>query len=172
MVSVKDVEDLYAIIDTVTQNEVFIKLVNDGLIPYFKGCFLLKRNPRVGDTVFDYLLKCREGEVVVETKSAVLRGFNNEAMYPDCPTVRGRKHVSKLIELSSKGWRTYLVFIAALPKPKCFKPYREVDPYLEALLKTALDNGVEVKALSIYMDHHGWVVLDNADLPLCSEWLS
>lgn len=172
LVSVKDVEGLYAIVDTITQNEAFIKLVDEGLIPYFKDCFVLKRNPKINDVVFDYLFKCGKDEVIIETKSAVLRGFNNEAMYPDCSTARGRKHVSKLIELSDKGRKAYVVFIAALPKPKCFKPYREADPQLEKLLKVALDSGVNVKALSIYMDPQGWVILDDADLPLCSEWLS
>ena len=157
--------------DTALQNTVFAKAVQAGVIPWLKGCSVINRNPLVNGVRLDFLLKCRELEVLVETKSAVLRGPNGEAMYPDCPSARGRKHVRTLIELASAGRRTAFVFIAALPGVRCFKPYREGDPVMEALIADAIKRGVEVRSLSMYMDEEGYVYIEDPDLPLCEDFI-
>ena len=166
------VEDhgFYNIVDTITQNKIFERLIEKRRINKLSGCIILKRNPRVGSEVFDYILRCGDGEILVETKSAVLRS-NEAAMYPDCPSLRGRRQVSKLIELTKEGVRTLLVFISALPHVKCFKPYYDGDPILYELIGKAYLNGVDIMALSMYMDLNGYIYIDDICLPLCKDWI-
>jgi len=163
------------IISTLTQNKAFEEAIKSSLIPYLAGCGIVKRNPRAGDSTLDYLLTCGDTLIYVETKSAVLRGPRGEAMYPDCPTERGVRHVRELIKLTKQGRGVLLLFIAAMPGPRCFRPYEEGDPELAAELGRALREGVTIKALAMHGILEGGtlkVVLENPELPLCPEWVA
>lgn len=162
------------IVNTLAQNRAFEIAVKRSMLPYTKGCEVLSRNPRVGSSFLDYVLTCGGRPVYVETKSAVLRGPNNEAMYPDCPTARGVRHVKELVRLVKEGENVLLLFIAAMPGPRCFRPYEKGDPELAAELGRALREGVSVKALSMHGLMAGEelvIVLENPELPLCPEWV-
>lgn len=177
LVAVEDTDypGKWDIVSTLAQNRAFEAAVGLSLLPYVKGCEIVSRNPRVGPSLLDYLLVCGGRPVYVETKSAVLRGPGGEAMYPDCPTARGVRHVRELVRLVKEGKSVLLLFIAAMPGPRCFRPYREGDPELSAELEKAILEGVTVKALSIYgvvMGEELAVVLENPELPLCPEWLA
>lgn len=74
---------LEAVVDTQIQLRAFEGAMN--LIPRFVGCRILRRNVRVGESVLDYLLKCPDGDLILEVKSAVLR-VGGYASYPDCPS--------------------------------------------------------------------------------------
>lgn len=160
----------YALIDTITQMKVFEALIDQGLIPVFKGCSVSRYSPRVGRSQLDYIIDCGGRGVFIEVKSAVLR-LGKAASYPDCPSIRGRRHIRELMKLASSGYEAHIVFIAGLPNVECFKPYRDGDPEIDRLLREALSSGVGVNALSVYMDSEGNIYLDNPDLPLCGEWL-
>lgn len=168
------VEDMgaYAVIDTRTQSRAFEAAVEASLICGIRGCRVSRKEPRVGEDRFDYILDCPGGEIVVETKSAVLRGPNDEAMYPDCPSDRGLRHIRHITRLHSQGVRVALVFTAALPGAKCFKPYREGDPRIYEALSTAYIAGVPIIAYSIRMEQDGSVIIENPCLPLCRDWIS
>ena len=171
------VEDIvagdFAVIDTIAQNMVFEKIVDQGLLNWLNNCRVVSRNPVYKDVRFDYKIVCSDKIYLVETKSAVLRGENNEAMYPDCPTERGRRHIERLIRLSeTREYEPMLIFIAAMKNPSCFKPYRQGDPLIEKLVIEAIRRNIPVKALSIYMNKSGEIFLDNPDLLICSDFLS
>ena len=144
--------NLGAIIDTQLQIIVFETILTRGLIPWLKGAKILKRNPRLGESVLDYLLE-RDGEKIhLEVKSAVLRGGRDGryAMYPDCPSLRGRRHIRELIDHVEGGGRGLVLFIAALPNVRAFKPNRQVDPEIHRLLLEAHKAGVEIRAIGLY----------------------
>ncbi|MCE4620566.1 MAG: DNA/RNA nuclease SfsA [Desulfurococcales archaeon] len=162
----------YAVIDTRTQSRAFEEAVERGLLCFFHDCRIAGREPRVGEGRLDYVLECNSGRVLVETKSAVLRGPSGEAMYPDCPTKRGVRHVRELVRLMGSGVRVAIVFIAAFPGARCFKPFREGDPQLYEVLTNALSMGLEVRALGIYMDDSGDIYLEKPCLDLCEDWVA
>jgi len=170
VISVEDISG-YAIIDTITQNRIFELFIKRNILPYFYDCNIVKRNPRIDSEVFDYIIRCNDTDNIIETKSAVLRN-RHRAMYPDCPSVRGRRQIRKLIELSKMGLKTWLIFISALPKIKCFMPYMEGDPVIFNLVSKAVRSGVRVKAISLYMNEKGKIYLENPDLKLCKEWIN
>jgi len=110
-------DELAAIVDTQLQMEAFEKALEMGFIPWMKGCRLLKRNERLGGSLIDYLLDCRGEMVYLEVKSAVMKE-REVAMYPDCPSARGRKHVGELTGHVRRGGHGSVLFIAALPGVK------------------------------------------------------
>jgi len=161
------VEDsgLAALIDTQMQMKAFEEALERGLIPWLRECRVAKRNVRLGDSLIDYLLECRGCTMYLEVKSAVLRGDSRYAMYPDCPTERGRRHIRALIEHARAGGCAALLFIAALPHVETFRAYAQGDPEIPLLIRDAAGSGVLVKALAMHYDPvSSTVCLDNADL--------
>jgi len=163
----------YALIDTRLQNIAFEVMINKGLLPWLKGFKLIKRNPRVGGSLLDFMLVNEGGEqIFIETKSAVLEGNNGEAMYPDCPTERGRRHISQIIDMRRKGVNAMIVFISGLRDAVCFKPYDRGDLVVSKLLKDLymLDPS-SIKAVSLYLSWDGWIKLRNPNLSICADWI-
>lgn len=152
-----------AIIDTRTQAKAFERAIELGLIEWLKGCKIKKREVKVGNSRLDYLLDCNGEEVFVEMKSAVLRE-GDYAMYPDCPSLRGQKHIKELIRLRENGKRAMIVFIGALPGVRKFKSYTQGDPEIARLLREADKVGVEIHALGISLLPDGKVVLEKPSL--------
>ncbi|RLF78408.1 DNA/RNA nuclease SfsA [Thermococci archaeon] len=152
-----------AIIDTRTQTKAFEKAIELGLISWLEGCSIKKKEVKIGNSRLDYIFKCPDTEIYAEMKSAVLRE-DNYAMYPDCPSARGRKHIKELIKLKEEGNKSMIFFIGALPGVEKFKPYEEGDAEIARLLREAREKGVEIRALSISMLQNGEIVLENDDL--------
>jgi sugar fermentation stimulation protein A len=157
---------LGALIDTQLQMKAFEYLVEKRQIPWLKGCSIQKRNPRLGASVLDYLLKCEKKDILLEVKSAVLRE-GEFAMYPDCPTTRGQRHVRELSEYAKKGGIAYIVFMAALSEVSAFKPYKKGDPLLCEYLLNARKWGVTIKAIGLYFDpRDSHVHISDPNLPV------
>ena len=157
---------LGALIDTRIQMTAFERLVEKGRIPWLKDCAIQKRNPRLGSSVLDYLLRCEKKTVFIEVKSAVLR-VGTFATYPDCPTIRGQRHVQELMEYSRKGGASTIVFMAALPSISAFKPYKKGDPLLCDYLQDAFEQSVQIKAIGLFFDpKDNQVHLFDPDLPV------
>ena len=140
---------LGAIIDTQLQMRAFEKTSEMKLIPWLKGCRILKRNAKLGRSLIDYLLECGGEKVYLEVKSAVLK-MGEYAMYPDCPSSRGRKHIKDLTDYAKKGGSGIILFIAALPGVKAFKPNRSADPELYGSLLEAYKSGVDIRSIGLY----------------------
>jgi len=157
-----------AVIDTRTQAKAFERAVELGLVPWLRGCRIKRKEITVGKSRLDYLFECPEGEVYAEMKSAVLRGGEKGeyAMYPDCPSVRGQKHIRELIGLSKAGKKAMIFFIGAMPGVEKFRPYERGDPEIARLLKEADKVGVEIHALGISLLPDGRVVLERPSLEI------
>lgn len=163
--SIKD-RGLGAIIDTQLQMRAFEKSLEMRVVPWLKDGKVLKRNARLGNSLIDYLLECGGEKIYLEVKSAVLRE-DYYAMYPDCPSARGRKHITELSNHVRSGGKAIILFIAALPRIKAFKPNRPADPELYQLLIQAHQVGVKIESINmIYHPEDSFVYLSNAELPV------
>jgi len=163
------VKDSVAIIDTMLQMKAFEAAVKKRAIRWLRNCAIKKRNPKIEDSVFDYLLICDKKEIYLEIKSAVLKHKGGLAGYPDCPSIRGRRHIETLKNLSLKGVNAMIIFIAALPVVRGFSPYDKGDPEIRVLLKDAAKAGVIIKALNmfgVYEKNFLKIFLGNDDLPV------
>jgi len=159
-------KNLAAIIDTQLQMKALEKTVELNLVPYLRGCRILKRNARLGSSLIDYLLKCNGKKIYLEVKSAVLRN-GKYATYPDCPSMRGRRHIAELTRHVKNGGHGVILFIAALPDIRAFKPNISADLEMSRLLIEARESGVEIRAFELYYDPEDfYVYLSKPDLPV------
>ena len=160
-----DEQGLGALIDTWLQMKAFEKSLERNIIPWLAGCSMLKRNAPLGVARIDYLLKCAgKDEIYLELKSAVLRD-GVCAMYPDCPSDRGRKHIHELSDYVHAGGKGILLFMAALPYVTEFKPNKAADAKIYEALTKAHVAGVDVRAIGLYYNPtDSWVCLFNLDL--------
>jgi len=155
---------LGALIDTQLQMKAFEKMVDAEALLWLKGFRIQKRNPRLGNSLLDYLLKDGSTEIYLEVKSAVLRE-GDFATYPDCPTTRGQRHVKELTRYAQGGGKAVIVFMAALPQVTAFKPYQPGDPILHDLLREAKAEGVNIKAIGLHFNPEDSAIhLFNPDL--------
>lgn len=159
-------KDQGALIDTQFQMRAFEQCLEQRLLPWLRDAYAWKRNVRLNRSVIDYRLQCGGDEVYLEVKSAVLRR-GRYAMYPDCPSTRGRRHIQELTEYVRRGGKACIVFVAALPDVECFRPNHNADARLALLLANAHHAGVEVRSVGMcYVPQKGTVVLSRADLPV------
>jgi len=154
-----------AIIDTRLQMQAFEKALEMQIIPWLEGFRMVSRDARLGTSRIDYLLQSDGERIYLEVKSAVLRD-GNYAMYPDCPTARGRRHIYELTDYVRAGGRAIVLFIAALPEVNALKPYRDGDAELCDLLIKANEVGVEVRSMCMTYFH------DDTSIRLCDLDLS
>ncbi len=155
---------LGAIIDTRLQMRAFEEAINRGLIPWIEGYRIIKRDVKLKASRIDYLLGRLDERIYVEVKSALLR-WGEYAAYPDCPTSRGRRHISEITEYVLEGGRGAIVFLAAMPHVEGFKPYPLGEPVIPKLLRRAQECGVLIKAISMHYDPDtSGIYLDNPDL--------
>ncbi len=158
-----------ALIDTWLQMAAFEVALAKRSIPWLPDCSILKRNVQLGASRIDYLLACRGGVRYLEVKSAALRD-GTYALYPDCPSERGRKHIRELTRVARAGGQAKVVFMAALPHVTAFRPNRAADPALYDALQVARSSGVDLRALGLfYHPGDGWVYLYDPELPVSFE---
>ena len=168
LIAFADLASKGAIVDTRTQAKAFERAVELGLVPWLRDCSIKRKEVRVGNSRLDYLFECPGGELYGEMKSAVLRGGEKGeyAMYPDCPTLRGQRHVRELIELVKSGKDAIIFFIGAMPGVEKFRPYEKGDPELARLLREAKEAGVKIEGLSISILPDGRVILEKPELEI------
>lgn len=153
-----------AIVDTQLQMKAFETALKRGFIPWLDGYRILKRNVELKNSLIDYLLECGKDRAYLEVKSALLRK-GRCAMYPDCPSVRGRRHVKDITEAVKNGETGFILFIAALPNRACFKVNAKADKKIQELLIEARKTGVQIKSIGMYYNpKDSFIYLYNPDL--------
>jgi sugar fermentation stimulation protein A len=160
---VKEEKNIFSIIDTQLQMKCFEIALEKSYISWLKGTKILKRNFRINNSLIDYLIWHKNKRYFLEIKSAVMK-HKNFAMYPDCPSIRGQRHIKELI----KNYKNSIIlFIAAMKNISAFSPNKKADPKIFELLKTAKNKGVKIKAIQIYFDEkRKEVILKNDNLPV------
>ncbi len=162
----------WALIDTRLQEQALQAAIEKGLIPPLQGCRPARRNPRLEDATLDLQLECPSGALYLEAKSAVLAARDGYALYPDAPSPRAHRQIQALTRHARRGGMAAIVFIAAFPGARGFRPNRRVDPSLPSLLREAQQAGVLIHAagMEVVRDREGWRIrLYSPSLPLDLE---
>lgn len=137
--------------------------VQNGLIDSLKDYRVAKENVKASGSLLDLLLKRGKQKFFLEVKCAT-HIVGRIAMFPDAPTRRGRRHVNTLMHLVEQGYGSGILFSVQRPDAEKLKPYREMDPLFEQLLRKAVEKGVKVFTEMLVLRSYGSVEL-KADFP-------
>ncbi len=105
----------------------------------------LRREVPLGDRRIDLRLRSGQEEWLIEVKGCTLV-IDGTALFPDAPTVRGRRHVEALASAAARGERTMVLFVVQRDDARRFAPNAEGDPDFAAALTAAVESGVSVAA--------------------------
>ncbi|MEM2042050.1 MAG: DNA/RNA nuclease SfsA [Nitrososphaerota archaeon] len=167
LVGVAVTEGDAALTDPYLQARSFEVAWESDLIRWLSGWELARREVSVMGVRLDYeIASASDGRGYLELKSAVFHDGSGTCMYPDVPSVRGRRHLMALERLAAKGVRSIVAFVAAHPLCRRFRPCEPCDPELAELLRRSAERGVEVRAVSMGLRRDGAVVLLSDDLPV------
>jgi len=117
------------------------------LFDMLAGYRVAKRNVKVNGARLDLMLEKDSNKFFLEVKS-VTNVVNGVALFPDAPTIRGRKHIQHLIALSKGGFNAAILFSVQRPDSKMLKPNSQVDPQFAESLKEAVRKNVKIFILN------------------------
>jgi sugar fermentation stimulation protein A len=132
---------------------VHFAAARDGLAG-LKGVEVVRREVPVGPSRIDFLLKYRGLPMLAEVKAAV-HVEGRRALFPDCPTVRGTRHLRALIAARRRGHEAALLFIVHREDVDRLSPWDAVDPDFARALVDARRQGVRLRAYTCRVDPTG-----------------
>lgn len=103
----------------------------------------VEREVQRGASRPDFRLTNANGICWVEAKSVTLVE-DGIALFPDAPTVRGRRHVEELTEIVTSGGAAAVAFVVQRPDAERIRPHVQNDPEFAAALAQAAREGVRV----------------------------
>jgi len=135
------------LLHTHLNNTIARHLIEDGRISGLEGAEIIRPEVSVGSSRFDFLLRHKGKEVILEVKSCTL--FSGKAaMFPDAVTLRGKRHLEELASLSGGKRKCAVLFIVHAPGIKYFLPEYHTDlEFSKTLLSIAQD--IMVRAVSV-----------------------
>lgn len=115
-----------------------------GALPEF-GCH---KNPRAevkcGTSRFDFLLPT-DPQTWLEVKSVTL-AVGRTGLFPDAPTVRGKRHVDHLAHLARNGEGAALLFVVQRSDVDLVRMHQDRDPDFAESVRKAAAAGVRIAA--------------------------
>jgi sugar fermentation stimulation protein A len=118
------------------------------------GARVLRREVRVGRNRLDFLLSVGGRPMLAEVKAAAMVA-GRRALFPDCPTARGTRHVRALIAARRRGHEAALLFVVHRDDADRLSPLPEVDPAFAQALRDARRCGVHLFAYACRVDPGG-----------------
>jgi sugar fermentation stimulation protein A len=122
---------------------------------------------RIGRSRLDFHLIMKDRtSVFLEVKGCTL-SKGGKALFPDAPTIRGKRHVDELMRLASEGHGASIMILVLGPAAECFSPNFDTDPDFSLTLMKAIEMGVEVHPIALCLDRQ--IVRWTGEIPLCKE---
>lgn len=109
------------------------------------GVLQIEREVVRGTSRLDFRLSGTNGVCWVEVKSVTLVR-EGVALFPDAPTLRGRRHLEELAAAVASGNRAGVAFMVQRGDACCFRPNRQADPSFADTLARVTALGVQARA--------------------------
>lgn len=138
-------------LDSTLPNRAFPRFLERGILSELRGLAILAREPRLGSGRADFLLGGKGRKVWVEVKSVTLV-MDGVALFPDAPTIRGRRHLLELAGRVQVGDEAFVVFVVQRPDAKKFGPNATIDPQFSQVFCQAISVGVQARAVVCSFD--------------------
>ncbi len=142
-------------INTGLPNALVAEAIAAGTVPELAGYASMRREVAFGEerSRVDLLL---EGEgrppCYVEVKNVTAAAHRGVALFPDCVSDRGSKHLRELMRLARAGLRPVQVYCVQRGDVGEVRPADGIDPVYGRTLREAIAAGVEVMAYRARVD--------------------
>ena len=136
-------------INTGLPNNLVSEAIEDGTIGELAGYAAIRREVAFGEegSRVDLLLEGEGREpCYVEVKNVTAAASKGVALFPDCVSERGTKHLRELIRLKARGLRPVQLYCVQRGDVKEVRPADGIDHEYGRMLREALAAGVEVLA--------------------------
>jgi sugar fermentation stimulation protein A len=136
-------------INTGLPNALVAEAIAEGTIPELSGYESLRREVGFGEerSRIDLLLEHAGREpCYVEVKNVTAAAARGVALFPDCVSERGAKHLRELMRLKAAGLRPVQLYCVQRGDVDEVRPADAIDPAYGRTLRQALEAGVEVMA--------------------------
>lgn len=134
-------------IDSRIPNYLIYESIERRELQEFKDYTIIVPEFQYGESRLDFHLS---GENILpcllEAKSCTLvreSGESKIALFPDAPTIRGKRHLEELMKAVEAGYRAVVVFVVHRAADK-FSPNWETDQAFSKTLNIATQHGVEI----------------------------
>ena len=117
-----------------------------------------KINPEVvyeEKTRFDFLLLKKNKKAFLEVKNVTLSNLPGIAEFPDAITKRGNKHLKKLLEAKSKGYKSYILYLVQRENITEFKIAKNIDPEYSETFNKVKKMGVKILCYGCTLNSKG-----------------
>jgi len=136
-------------INTARANQLAVEGIEQGVIEELLGYQELRTEVKYGNenSRIDVLLSDpNKATCYIEVKSVTLLDQHKQGQgyFPDAVTTRGQKHLRELAEMVKNGHRSVLLFIVLHSGIEKVSPAHHIDAEYSQLLKSAIEQGVEV----------------------------
>jgi sugar fermentation stimulation protein A len=134
-------------VDARVANHLVAAALEGDVLPSFRGSFPWRPEVSVGNHRFDFGRFRSDGRLlsVLEVKSSNLK-IGTTALFPDAPTLRGRRHLFELARLARGGVDASMLFLIQRTDVRQFAPNRALDPGFAAAFDVARHSGVRLFA--------------------------
>ena len=136
-------------INTGLPNALVHEAIEDGAIPELAGYASIRREVPFGEerSRVDLLLEGPERPpCYVEVKNVTAAVTKGVALFPDCVSDRGSKHLRELIRLKAAGLRPVQMYCVQRGDVREVRPADGIDVEYGRMLREAISAGVEVMA--------------------------
>ena len=141
-------------------------LLRNRRVPGLEDWKVARTEVAVGHSRFDFLLERGTETLFLEVKST--SQFREKmAMFPDSPTVRGKKHVLELASLTEEGYKAAVLFLVHSRTPRFFLPSWHLDPEFARAL---YDHRDRIKIFPVGIDWGEDLQLEGSAVPLAIPW--
>lgn len=132
-------------IDSMAPNAVALEYISEGRL--VDNLRRVQSEYTYNSSRFDFYIETDTTRAFVEVKGVTLER-DGVVLFPDAPTERGVKHVKELITAKQNGFDAYIFFVVQMSGVKEFTPNTMTHPEFSDALKTAMENGVHIVAIT------------------------
>ena len=132
-------------VDARVPGELVYQALCQRSLPQFADYSSIQREVAFGGSRLDFLLSSHIPQCFLEVKSVTLVQ-EGRALFPDAPTLRGRRHLKSLTWAKREGYEAAIVFVIQREDAESFSPNDAVDAEFGHALRTAQLQGVDIYA--------------------------
>lgn len=136
-------------VNTHEANKIAHDLLLNKQIPELESYTSIKREIKYGqNSRVDFLLENEKECLYLEVKSVHMKR-NNHAQFPDCPTIRGAKHMGELSQITDKNIKAAVLYLVQRNDCDTFSIASDLDPVYAKAAEAAHKNGVNIFAAGL-----------------------